>query len=1047
MNARTQSTSAACQGQRGRVALGLGLAALCFAALAEGQEQAIPVRPSQVGTLNKSGKRSLKAGGGAGVLKRSAGKLDPAYDPAAADAALDPPSAGVEAPAAAGRERAAEPTRPSTEPTSAAPSGSAPDESKKIEDSVTWKTNFEKEIKCRPLPRGARVTLDFEEAPIESIIKLVSCWTTRNFMLATSRRGAKVTILSPQPVTVGEAWRAFLSALDVNGMTVVQRGSFWHIVDSNQARARGARISSGKSGVPNDDQIITRIIRIEHVELQEVEQLLGKFKSQGGDIFAYKATNSLIVTDTGAAIRRMMELVQEVDIPLGKEKIWIRPVQHMAASELVERINAVFGEGKGGAGANSPGRAAVGKPRNPAPAGGATEAKGQVDITKVSMSKVIADERTNQIILITTRSNYLKVDRLIRKLDVPIPGEGAVHIHPLENADAEDLAQTLQSLAGGGGGGGGGQRGGGQRGGGQRQGAGGGGGGGGSAALFEGNVKITAHKATNSLVIEASLKDYLSLQKVIARLDSRRKQVYVEAVIMEISTTKSANLHIAGSAGTAFDIGGDEVPFLIGLGGLGMGGVDISQLNSGGLAAGMQGPLVQVNTGNTGSNVTSGVSLSIPAFGFLIQAIQNNSDVNVLSTPHILTLNNEEAEIQVGRKVPYRQANLGGGGGLGALSGLAGGAGGALGALGGLGGLGGMLGGMGSMIQFIDVDLTLKITPQINESDFIKLKIDQQLDEIEAMDPNLGPTTSKRKVTNTVVVRDQQPIVIGGLITDRESTGVAKIPILGDLPLIGMLFRKTTKQKEKKNLLLIVVPHILKDPSDIRRIHEEKMTQMRNFADELATRRKEYEGDVDYRKKRGLLQHIHDAVEAARHERKQHEKAYYDSTDVDSVGQPDDHDLEHDPFGKQLQEDEDGAERTEEIDLPDASKGKAGAKQGGSKSGDGKSGDSKAGDGDAIDGKAGDSKAGAGGQGEAASGAAEAGAADGGEASDPGPGDATQGDAKQDVTKQAGAKKVGAKQAGAKKGGAKRSDAKQAGAKQEGAAGATDQADGAEGEP
>ncbi len=1042
MNASTQSTSAAWVGRPGRMALGLGLAALLFAVAAVAQERAIPVRPSQVGTLNKSGKRSLKAGGGAGVLKRSAGKLDPAYDPAAADAALDSPNAGTGAPASANRERPAESSRPSPEAQAPAPSGSAPDESKKIEDSVTWKTNFEKEIKCRPLPRGARVTLDFEEAPIESIIKLVSCWTTRNFMLATSRRGAKVTILSPQPVTVGEAWRAFLSALDVNGMTVVQRGSFWHIVDSNQARARGARISSGKSGVPNDDQILTRIIRIEHVELQEVEQLLGKFKSQGGDIFAYKATNSLIVTDTGAAIRRMMELVQEVDIPLGKEKIWIRPVQHMAASELVERINAVFGEAKGGAGSGAPGRAAIGKPRNPAPAGGAPEPKGQVDITKVSISKVIADERTNQIILITTRSNYLKVDRLIRKLDVPIPGEGAVHIHPLENADAEDLAQTLQSLAGGGGGGSGGQRGGGQRGG-QRQGAGGGGGGGGSAALFEGNVKITAHKATNSLVIEASLKDYLSLQKVIARLDSRRKQVYVEAVIMEISTTKSANLGIAGSAGTTFDIGGDEVPFLIGLGGLGMGGVDISQLNSGGLAAGMQGPLVQVNTGNTGSNVTSGVTLSIPAFGFLIQAIQNNSDVNVLSTPHILTLNNEEAEIQVGRKVPYRQANLGGGGGLSALSGLAGGAaGGALGALGGLGGLGGMLGGMGSMIQFIDVDLTLKITPQINESDFIKLKIDQQLDEIEAMDPNLGPTTSKRKVTNTVVVRDQQPIVIGGLITDRESTGVAKIPILGDLPLIGMLFRKTTKQKEKKNLLLIVVPHILKDPSDIRRIHEEKMTQMRNFADELATRRKEYEGNVDYRKKRGLLQHIHDAVEGARHERKQHEKAYYDSTDVDSVGQPDDHDLEHDPFGKQLQEDEDGAERTEEIDLPDGPKGKKGAKSGGSKAGDAKAGDAKA-----SDAKAGDAKAGAGGEPEAGGAAAEGGDGGGVEASDGKASDATAGDAKAGDAKAGDAKTGGAKASGGKTSGGKAGRGKASGAKSGVPAEAADKVDGAEGEP
>jgi general secretion pathway protein D len=220
------------------------------------------------------------------------------------------------------------------------------------------------------------------------------------------------------------------------------------------------------------------------------------------------------------------------------------------------------------------------------------------------------------------------------------------------------------------------------------------------------------------------------------------------------------------------------------------------------------------------------------------------------------------------------------------------------------------------MVQFIDVDMTLKITPQINESDFIKLKIDQQIDEIEAMDPNLGPTTSKRKIGNTVVVRDQQPIVIGGLITDRESTGVAKIPVLGDLPLIGVLFRKTTKQKEKKNLLLVVVPHIIKDPSDIRRIHDQKMNQMREFADELATRQKERQGDIDYRKKRGLLQRIHEAVEGAKFERKQMEKAYYDNTDVDNVGPADHHDLEHDPLSRQQDEEEERSRKTEEIDLP-----------------------------------------------------------------------------------------------------------------------------------
>jgi general secretion pathway protein D len=232
------------------------------------------------------------------------------------------------------------------------------------------------------------------------------------------------------------------------------------------------------------------------------------------------------------------------------------------------------------------------------------------------------------------------------------------------------------------------------------------------------------------------------------------------------------------------------------------------------------------------------------------------------------------------------------------------------------------MGGMGSMIQHVDVDLTLKITPQINESDFIKMKIEEQLDEIEAMDPNLGPTTSKRKVSCTVVVRDQQPVVIGGLITDRETTGVAKVPILGDLPLIGVLFRKSTKRIEKKNLMLIIVPHIIKDPSDIRRLHEQKMTQLRKFADELATKRKEHDGKIDYRKKIGLMQRIFVAVESAAKERKLMEKAYYDNTDVDIVGPPEQHDLDYDPFSAEIDDQNKrkpppgGGVEIEIIDLP-----------------------------------------------------------------------------------------------------------------------------------
>jgi general secretion pathway protein D len=888
-------------------------------------DRTIPVKTG-TGTLNTKGKaKDLKARG-SGVLRRNGGKqtLDPDYDPAQTSKKL-------------GADRGADGDRPVV-PTPAGgrdkggdKAGSAPigdDDLKKMgDDVVAIKNNFS-DIKCKRLPANAKVTLDFQDAPIEAVMKLVSCWTNRNFILATQKRGGKITILSPQPVSVYEAYRAFLSSLMVNGMSVTKKGSFYHIVDTADARSSGAEVVGPKGAVPNDDNVVTRIIRLKNLDAKEVEPLVTKFKSKAGDLFVYAPTNSVIVTDTGTNIHRIIKLLADVDLPLGAEKIWLRPVQHMDASELVEKITAVFeGAGKGA----------------PAPGAAGAAAQGGPAGNKVTMSKAIADDRSNQLILIATRSNYLKIDALIRKLDVPIPGEGAIHIHHLENADAEDVASTLSSLAGGGGGSkpaARGKSGGGAKGGGAK-------GGGGAATLFEGDVKITAHKATNSLVIESSLKDYLALQKVVAELDRRRKQVYVEAVIMEISTSKNRKTQLAGSAGTTFDIGGNTVPLLVGLGGLGMGGVSLSQLNAGGFAAGLQGPLLNVNAGNTGTSTSAaGVTLSIPAFGFLIQAIQENSDVNVLSTPSILTLNNEDAEITIGRKIPYRSQSLGGGG-LGGLGGLAGSIPGASSALGGLGGLGGLLGGaLGGTVQHLDVDLTLKITPQINESDFIKLKIDQQLDEVEGISPDLGPTTSKRKISNTVVVRDQQPVIIGGLITDRETTGVSKIPILGDLPLLGIFFRKNTTLIEKKNLMLIIVPHIIKDPSDLERIHENKMEQIRQFADELATKQKEYQGKVDYRKKRGFLESVFQTVEKASEERKLQEKAYFDNADVDLVGPPERHDLDFDPFkaqkdkeaqDKKLQDKKAGKEgdegkadegddepSVEVIDLPESDKAGAG---------------------------------------------------------------------------------------------------------------------------
>ncbi len=815
-------------------------------------------------------------GGGGGEV-RVGGKKAGVLDGGDKKIDFDPKSLGAETPASAAEKLA-----------------------KEAEDIIEWTPNFAEGAKarCRKVPLDAKIRLDFNEIALGDLTKFISCITEQNFILTSAaNKAATVSILSPKPVTAYEAYKAYLSALEANGLTIVPNGSFLEIVPNGEARQQGAPIYGvGRQG-PNDDRIVTRLIQLEHVEAQEILPVIDKFKTKAADVTIYAPTNTIILTDTGTNIRRLLKLIGELDVPVGKEKIWIRQVQYAEAGQVLQILTSLFQTQGNAATTATPaaaaraaraaarGRAAAQQAESPSSVVGATEG----DITSVRISKMLADERTNSIILVASRSAYLRVDKLIRKIDVPIPGEGQIHIHPLENAKAEEIASTLSALASG-------QSSGRPARGGAAAGAAAAAAGGGAAALFEGEIKISPYEPTNSLVIESSLKDYLSLVKVIRELDVQRKQVYVEAIIMEISQNKSRDIGISGSGGAEVNIGGESLPLLFGAGGLGLDVTSaLSTLSSGGGAIGLQGPMLDVSSGDNAGAAAG--TFSIPAFGFLLKALQTTSNVNVLSTPHILTVENEEAEIQVGQRQPYRNQSIGGLGGLGSLAGLTGGdTSGALGALGGLGGLGGLgaLGGLGSQVQYVDIDLTLKITPQVNSQDFVRLEIDQSLDNLDGFFAD-APITSTRQIRNVVVVRDGQPVVIGGLIRDQETKTTEKVPFLGDIPLLGAIFRRTSTQVEKRNLLVIIVPHVIKDPSDLKRIHEQRRKEYTEMARMLALRAKEFDGGLDYRKKTGLMEEIHEQVEHAKADRQLREQSVFDSSDFDSVGPPETHDIEYDP--------------------------------------------------------------------------------------------------------------------------------------------------------
>lgn len=812
------------------------------------------------------------------------------------------------------------------------------DSETKIEEVVEWKTNFEQGVKCRKIPLDAKIRLDFNEITLGDLTKFISCVTEQNFLLTGGvNRSATVSILSPKPVTAYEAYKAYLSALEANGLTIVPNGNFLEIVASGEARSKGGPIYGVRSSGPNTDQMVTRLIQLDHIPAEEILPVIEKFKTGAADITIYGPTNTMIITDTGSNIRRLMKLVNDLDVPIGKERIWIRPVVNASASEIATLLGQIIGEGgaSGGAAPQATGgrrnaaaaaRAATvkpnpagGSPGGDAGAGGGTSVVGAAaDLSNVQVSKMIADERTNSLIFVATRTAYLQVDKIIRKLDVAIPGEGSIHIHPLENADAEEISQTLSALTGNRSASGTPRRG--------AANAGQAAGGSAPAApagstvgeMFEGDVKITAYKPKNSLVIESSLKDYLSLQKVIRQLDVRRKQVYVEAIVMEIAQNKDRSIGFSGSGGTTFDVDGETIPLLFGAGGLAADLQGISDtLGKGGGAAGLIGPAVDIPAGGV-----SGGTVSVSLIGFTLKALQTTTNVNVLSTPHILTLENEEAEIQVGKRRPY--STLGASSSnltslLGSLGGSTGSS--ALGALGGLGGLSGLggLGGLGGAgVQYVDIDLTLKIKPTVNASDFVRMEIQQSIDDIDGLGVGDAPITSKRKVTNVVEVKDGQAVVIGGLIRDQESESVSKVPFLGDIPLLGLLFRKTTKTVEKRNLIMIIIPHVIKDPSDLKRLHEKRMDEYRAFARTMAEREKEYAGELDYRKKSGLLHDVHVTVEKARAERDLRERTLYDATDIDPVGPPETHDIEYDP-----------RDAVKDQDAPAAPAPKKGAPKGG----------------------------------------------------------------------------------------------------------------------
>ena len=725
-------------------------------------------------------------------------------------------------------------------------------------------TEFETGVEYEPVSPRTRVTFNLEEADLPDLVRLISNLTGKRFILPGKVRSIKATVFAPTKVSVSEAYNAFLSILEVNGLTVVPAGRYLKIMESSNIENQPIPLHTGGSPTPSQDRFITRLHRVSNVSAEDVATLLGRFKSQAGSVTAYAPTNTLILTDTGTQIRRMLRLIEAVDVERTGEQIWIEPIHYADAAEIAAKLQEIFPSA--GASSSSSGsatkRAAAPRRRatKRATSTTATQSSGPTTVGTRSgesrITNIISDERTNSLIILATERAYLRILEMIRRLDIPLEGEGRIHVHYVQNGDAEEIASTLQSLIGGGGGSS--SRTPSKAGTSARAStrASAGGGGAGLPDLFEGEIRVTTHTPTNALVITSSLHDYAALRRVIERLDRPRRQVFIEAVVMELSLRRSQQLGFSFHGG---------VPDPAGEGSLSILGFDsgsslafpADQSLLSGLAVGLRGPEVETSVTIPGL----GTGLSIPSFGVVLTALATSNDVNVLSTPHIIAMDNVQAEINIGQNVPLQTSGIApgsfGGGGLGALGALAGAQGGAAGGLGALGALGG-LGGGGFGVPRQDVGTIIRITPHINEHDEIRLEIEEEISEVGAAQGDLGVVPINRNTAKTeLMVRDQQTVVIGGLTRESVVTNESKVPILGDIPLLGALFRSTNRQREKRNLLLFLSPYIIRDMSDLRAIYERKMRERQEFIDRyFVFGDHEYEPPIDYSRTRGLVAEI-----------------------------------------------------------------------------------------------------------------------------------------------------------------------------------------------
>jgi len=598
-----------------------------------------------------------------------------------------------------------------------------------------------------PAFKNREISINFNNVDIQVFIRFISELTGKNFVIDQRVRG-KVTIISPGRISVKEAFKVFESVLEVHGYTSIKAGEIYKIVPSPDARTKSIETKLKEEAGSPEDKIVTQLISLRYADPVDVKRLFAPLISKSSAILAYPATNMLIVTDVYSNIKRLLKILKVIDIPgIGRE-ISVIPLYFADATKLVKLIDTFFKA-----------------PRKPPK----TTARREV--------KLFAEDRTNTIIVLASENDTLKIKKLIKLLDKETPRKKEkIHVYYLENANAEELAKVLQEIQT--------KESGSEKGRPLKR---------RRAPGISDQIIITSDKATNSLIIRADKDTYLVLEEIIKKLDIPRSMVYIESLIMEVNIDKEFEL---GTEWSFFGGDLDKDGTFTGIGG-GSGGGGFKKI-----------PPIDPETGLPKGPFPPGFSLGIfqtikigdlifPNLAAMINVFKMDKDVTIISTPQILTMDNEEATIIVGETRPFQTSTT-----VTDDREL-------------------------QNFEYRDVGVTLKITPHITKDRMVRLQIFHEIQKLDELSETevITPTTLKRSIETTVIVKDKSTVVIGGLIDDAISNVKNKIPCLGDIPLAGWLFKSLSENREKTNLFVFLTPHVISSPEEADEIYNKKKDQ------------------------------------------------------------------------------------------------------------------------------------------------------------------------------------------------------------------------------